>query len=144
MANNDPLYRSRILTSLYGARLGLDTDNMLVGPPELKLGVTTPGSTANAIPAHGVSNLAAAAASTITMDAPITGIRKVLFANCTVASSINVLTGVDAIGGGSSLSTGARRIKFQQPGDAVTLIGLSTSLWGIVQATAGVCLTTST
>jgi len=144
MANNDPLYRSRILTSLYGSRLGLDTDNMLVGPPELKLGVTTPGSTANNLPAHGVSNLAAAAASTIQLDPPITGIRKYLFANCTAASSINVLTGVDVVGLASSISTGGRRIKFQAQGDVCELVGLSTALWGILNCSAGVCLTTST
>lgn len=141
MANNDPLYRSRILTSLYGARLGLDTDNMLVGPPEHKLGVATNGSTANALPAHGVSMLAAAAASTYTMDAPIVGVRKYLFANCTAASSINVLTGVDVL---SSGSTGARRILMKGLGDAVELIGLTTALWGLISAGSGVVLSTST
>ena len=90
MANNDPLYRSRILTSLHGSRLGLDTDNMLVGPPELKLGVTTPGSTANNLPAHGVSNLAAAAASTIQLDPPLTGVRKYLFASTRKLQQPNV------------------------------------------------------
>ena len=62
--NNAPLYRSRVRTTIYGDRLGLDDDGALTGPFGLKLGLTTLGTTTQQVPAHGLTNLNAAAAST--------------------------------------------------------------------------------
>jgi hypothetical protein len=138
---NDPLYRNRMVTNLWGGRLALDVDNMLVGPPEHKLGVTTLGATATSIPAHGVTVLNAAAASTYILDAPMTGVRKYIVQSG-VGSSHNIITGTSNIKILSTFGSSQQRVALQSTGDFVQLIGLSTALWAILALNAGVSVTT--
>lgn len=140
-ANNQPLYRSRMRTSIHGARLGLDDDGMLIGPPDIKKQVSTLGSTANALAAHGISYLTAAAASTYTLDAPMVGIKK-WFYQATVGTSHNIITGTSNVKIASTLGSSQQRICLQSTGDYAILVGLTTALWGYIGGTAGVCLTT--
>lgn len=140
-ANNAPLYRNRMRTTIYGARLGLDDDGMLVGPPAIKSQVSTVGSTAASLPAHGVSYLNAASASTYTLDAPIVGVEKHLFQSG-VGTSHNIITGTTNVKISSTLGSSQQRICLQTTGDFAHLIGLTTALWGYLGGTAGVCLTT--
>lgn len=140
--NNLPLYRSRMRTPLYGARFGLDDDGMIVGPGEIKLGVTTASSLSN-IAAHGLTVLNAAAASTYVIDSPIPGVRKLLF--CTVGTSIAVKSALGAAENFiSTLGSTPVRLTFQSTGDFAMLVGLSTSDWGVMSVGAGVSMTTTT
>ena len=138
---NAPLYRNRIRTTIYGARLGLDDDGMLVGPPGLKEGVTTQGSTASNMPAHGITYVGAAAASTYVLDAPMAGISKRIF-QISAGTSHNIITGTSNIKIASTLGSSQQRICLQTTGDFVDLVGLTTALWAYLGGSAGVCLTT--
>lgn len=138
---NEPLYVSRMLTMLWGRRMGLDLDNMLVGPPEHKVGVTTLGSTAVNIPAHGLTVLSAAAASTYVLDTPIQGVRKDLF-QAGVGSSHNIITGTSNIKFVSTFGSSMQRLAFQSTGDFVRLMGISSAQWAVLAFGAGVSMTT--
>ena len=138
---NQPLYRNRMRTSIYGARLGLDDDGMLIGPPDLKVDVSTLGSTATSVKAHGLTILSAAAASTYILDAPMTGIHKRLF-QAGVGTSHNIITGTSNIKITSTLGSSQQRICLQTTGDFADLIGTSTAAWAYLGGSAGVCLTT--
>ena len=138
---NDPIYRSRMVTNIWGARLGLDRDNMLVGPPDLKRGVTTLGSTAVNVEAHGITVLSAAAASTYVLDAPLAGIIKT-FVQSGVGSSHNLITGTSNIKIISTLGSSQQRVNLQSTGDFVRLQGISTAAWAIIGLNAGVSVTT--
>jgi len=141
IANNAPLYRSRIRTSIYGDRLALDDDGALVGPFALKLGLTTLGSTATQIPAHGLTNLNAAAASTYVLDPPMIGVEKVLMQS-SIGTSHNIITGTSNIKIISTFGSSQQRVCLQSSGDFVRLMGVSTAQWAVIGLTAGCCLTT--
>lgn len=138
---NAPLYRNRIRTSIHGARLALDDDNALVGPIGLREAVTTQGSTATNMPAHGITYVGAAAASTYILDTPIPGLQKRIF-QLGSASSHNIITGTSNIKIASSLGSSQQRINLQSTGDFVDLHALTTALWAYMGGSAGVCLTT--
>jgi hypothetical protein len=137
----DPIYRSRMLTSIWGARIGLDIDNMLVGPPDIKKGVSTLGTTAASVEAHGITQLTAAAASTYILDTPIPGVQKLLV-QVGVGSSHNIITGTSNIKIVSTLGSSQQRVCLQTTGDWVKLMGVTTAQWAIVGLNAGVSVTT--
>ena len=139
--NNAPLYRSRFRTTIYGDRLALDDDGMLVGPPALKLGLSTLGSTANNLPAHGITYLNAAAASTYVLDPPMVGVEKVII-QVGQGTSHAVITGTSNVKIVSTLGSSQQRLAFQSTGDWARLIGLSTAAWGLIGLNAGVSVTT--
>lgn len=141
--NNEPIYRASMLTRIWGARLGLDLDNMLVGPPEHKLGVTTPttGGTLVPLPAHGATNLSATAATTAYMDAPIAGIRKHIALTGTGTSQAVVLNAGNFF---TTLGSSFRRVTMQSTGDAMFGIGLSSAIFAVLGFTAGCSFTTTT
>ena len=141
IANNAPLYRSRIRTSIYGDRLALDDDGALVGPFALKLGLTTLGSTATQIPAHGLTTLNAVAASTYVLDPPMVGVEKVLMQSSN-GTSHNIITGTSNIKIISTFGSTQQRVCLQSSGDFVRLMGVSTAQWAVIGLTAGCCLTT--
>lgn len=139
--NSQPQYRSRIRTSIYGARLGIDDDNALVGPIGVKEAVSTLGSTATALRAHGVYLLNAAAASTYVLDPPIPGVSLRVFQTSN-ASSHSLITGTSNIKIHSTLGSSQQRICLQSTGDFADLVGLTTAIWAYLGGSAGVCLTT--
>ena len=139
--NNQPLYTNRIRTTLYGSRLALDDDGALIGPFALKLGQTSLGSTATAIPAHGLTVLSAAAASTYVLDPPMLGVEKILY-QISVGTSHNIITGTSNIKITSTVGSSQQRVCLQSTGDFVRLIGTSTAAWQVVGLNAGVSITT--
>jgi len=139
--NNQPLYTNRIRTTLYGARLALDDDGALIGPFALKLGLTTLGTTAHQIPAHGLTNLNAAAASTYVLDPPMVGVEKVLMQSSN-GTSHNIITGTSLIKIISTWGSTMQRVCLQSSGDFIRLMGVSTGQWAVTGLTAGCCLTT--
>ncbi len=140
-------YANFITKSLFGRQIGLQTmstpqtggsrgpADFLVGPEDLRRGVTTGESTAVNLAAWGISNvLGTSAASTpvYTLDPPIPGVRKgIRFAS--TDSALYVKTdAASAIAGTSLASTGATAIR-SSGGGYVELIGISTIQWMALQ-----------
>lgn len=133
-------YGNKILTSLFGRRLGLQRlstaesgastpNEFLVGPDDFRVGVNTAETTSTRLEAHGYSgNLGTSAASSAvyTIDPPIPGVRKVL-ASSTANGPVYVKTasGVIISSAGSTDTT----VKLSTLGNAVELIGLTTAIW---------------
>jgi hypothetical protein len=142
MSNN-----SSIITSIHGRRLGLQAmssaqtgsiagrkSEFLVGPDELKVGVTTAETTSTNLKAHGISFLvgtSAGSSSVFTIDPPIPGVRKTV-----VFTSGSVPVYLKTAGGEtfrtSADSTVATVISSTLTGAVVDLIGLTTAIYGLL------------
>lgn len=133
-------YNNRILTSIFGRRLGLQRlstaesggakGEYLVGPDDFRVGTNTAESTGTNLAAHGFSgNLGTSAGSSAvyTLDPPIPGVRKVI-ASSTANGPVYVKAGGSALITSSAGSTHAT-IKLSTLGNAVELIGLTTAIW---------------
>jgi hypothetical protein len=160
MAQSLETLKNRIKTSLFGRRLGLDNDDYLVGPPDIKREVTdlTSGSTATAIPARGIVNVTGSslatsgAGGTFLLSNPVPGVEVTI-------CNLNADT--------SAASPGSTAMTFIRPstaflirssegttettinlavGAAVTLVGLSTGYYQVKNRTtlAGVIINGTT
>lgn len=154
-----PLYRSRILTSIHGGRLGLDKDQMIVGPPDIKRDVRTISSTVpnTSVTPHGVVTVSGLSSTQgpvqHSLDAPVPGVPLTLQLACTSTGSqqFNASAAGASIVNTSAGTTSAT-VNLLGPGGSITLIGLSTSQWGVrsmndASSTAGgrsISFTTST
>jgi hypothetical protein len=135
---NVPLYRERIRTSIYGARLALDDDNMLVGPAGLKRNVRTISTTVvtSAYP-HGVTRIAVSGSSQgptqHTLPAPIPGITATFTLVSTSTGSQQFLfpSGVTVNASSLGATVGSTVLNAVGPGGTITLIGLTTAQWGV-------------
>jgi hypothetical protein len=142
MANNNS-----ILTSIYGKRLGLQSyssgqsggskgaQEFLVGPDDIRVGVTTNESTGTPMNAGGVSYLvgtSVASTPVFQLAPPIPGVRKVIFFGSTdSAIYVKASAATHAIAGTSLGATSCGAIR-SSGGGAIELIGLSTSLYGVM------------
>lgn len=149
-----------IITTIFGNRLGLQplssavsgsgrtgaTPDVLLGPEDLKLGVTTAETTATNLAAWGVSYLTSAASSGVyTLDPPIPGVRKKLVFG-TTGATIYVKT-ANSETFMSTLGTSLTVAKSTQNCFAMLdLVGLTTAQWGVQYglSTASLSLTTTT
>ena len=144
-------YNANILTSIYGRRLGLQVLSsaqsggskgpieMLVGPEDLRGGVTTTESTGTPMNAIGVSYLvgtSVASTPVFQIAPPIPGARKTIFFGST-DSAIYVRPSVTthAFAGTSLGATSCGAIR-SSGGGVVELIGLSTSIYGVLQVSS--------
>lgn len=134
---NAPLYRSRIRTSIHGARLGLDDDGALVGPIALKKDVRSLTTVSNTgVASHGISRITATGSSQGPvqhyLSAPIPGVELMLTLTSSSTGSHQFLsTAAGAAIEASSLGTTVGVINFIGPGGSITLVGLTTALWAI-------------
>lgn len=153
-------YGDDILTSLRGRRLGLQRltsgqhggngdAEMLVGPVDFRLGVTTDETTGANLKAHGMSHIpgtSAASSSVYVLDPPIPGVRKIIWPSTDNGPTYVKTANGEAIHtrAGSSFNT----VKASSSCfGALQLIGLSTAAWlgmGITSGTSEFELTTST
>ena len=142
MSNN-----SGIVTSVHGRRLGLQQmssaqtgsvagrkSEFLVGPDELKVGVTTAETTSTNLTAYGISWLvgsSAGSSSVFTIDPPIPGVRKTV-----VFTSGSLPVYLKTAGGEtfrtSADSTIATVISSTLTGCVIELIGISTAIYGLL------------
>lgn len=136
--------RSQTLKSILGRQLGIDSNDFLVGPKDIRIqvnGWSSAGSTitstsvASNIPNYGVTVVGATGASATTaytLAAPTPGVRKSLF-NPTTGGVTILTTGAGAFlcSTGSVTSTQGT-ITFPGKGGCIELIGLTTALWGII------------
>lgn len=139
-------YNSKILTSIFGRRLGLQRlttgesggsrDEFLVGPDDFRVGVTTNESTGTNLKPFGYSiNLGTSAGSSAVynLEPPVPGVRKTL-ASSTANGPVYVNT-LNALVQSSAGSTHAT-VKLSTLGNPVELIGATTALWLTYVATA--------
>lgn len=134
-------YGSQILTSIYGRRLGLQAQStaqsggskpfeLLVGPEDIRLGITTNESTGTALAPFGVSYLvgtSAASTPVFTLSPPVPGLRKtIVFGSTDSALYVKAATGCSIIA--TSIGSSATAIR-SSGGGVVNLIGLTTALY---------------
>lgn len=138
-------YGNNILTSIYGRRLGMQTlttgangvtkpFEVLVGPEDLRRGVTTAETTGTTVPAWGVSFLngtSAASSSVYVLDPPIPGVRKtIVFSSGNTPQYLRTLNAETFRT--SADSTIATVISSTLTGAVVEMIGLTTAMWGLL------------
>ena len=145
--------RNRLITSIFGRRLGLETNNALagmVGTIEPISGFTSGGTTltstsvATNIPAYGFTAVGASGASATTaylLDAPIPGVRKTLFVPTTGYAVVLASTGAFYCTSGSVTST-YQIATFTGKGNVIDMIGITTALWGVLTNYAITTVTT--
>ena len=124
--------RSKILTSIFGRRLGLDPDGFLVGPHDSRRPIVdaTSDTTGTALPNHGYVSVTTTTNDGWTLTSPVPGCQVTLFTGSSstgthsVAFSPAVAYSTNGIAGSTATLVG--------PGGFVTLMGLSTAVWLVV------------
>lgn len=134
-------YGNNILTSIYGRRIGLQrfeaaqsgaaiAAEFVVGPDDIRLGLTTNESTAVSMAPAGISvvvGTSAASTPVFTLSPPIPGVRKVIvFGSTDSALYVKCATGC-AIAGTSLGTTGSCAVR-SSGGGAIELMGRTTAL----------------
>lgn len=153
-------WANKLLTSIFGSRLGLQplssavsgsgrtgaTPDVLVGPEDLRMGVTTSETTATNLAAWGISYLTSAASSGVyTLDPPIPGVRKKLVFQTTGATvyvkTANSETFLSSLGSSMTVVKSTQNVA-----GMLDLVGLTTAQWGMQYglSTASLSLTTTT
>ena len=141
-------YNSKILTSLFGRRLGLQRmstgesggskNEFLVGPDDFRVGVTTAESTATNLKPFGVSaqlGTSAGSSAVYTLEPPIPGVRKIIH-----GSTANGPVYVKTANGEtitSSMGSTFTTIKVSTLGGAIELVGMTTAQWLALNLTSG-------
>lgn len=138
-------FNSKITTSLFGRRFGLQLlttgehggvapIDFLVGPEQLREGVSTAQTTGNAVPAWGVTFLngtSAASSSVYVLDPPIIGVHKtVVFSSANTPMYLRTKNAETFRT--SADSTIATVLSSTLTGAVAELIGLTTAMWGLL------------
>lgn len=127
--------QDEIQVSLHGRRLGLDVDGFVVAAPALRVNVTSPGTAASTLAAHGVTRLMSTVAVTHELARPYPGVEKTL-----ISSVTSTLAQIVTCASGTTLDGSATTLTFASTvlNKCVKLVGLSTIQWGIVANTGSV------
>lgn len=138
-------YNSNIITSLFGRRIGLQLMTtgqtggrlpyeFLVGPEDHRKGVTTAETTGQTVPPWGISFLAgtsAASSSVYVLEPPIPGVMKtVVFSSANTPMYLRTQNAETFRT--SADSTIATVLASTLTGAVVQMLGLTTSLWGLL------------
>lgn len=145
--------RNRLVTSIFGRRLGLESNNALggmVGVINPISGFSSGGTTitstdvGTAIPAYGLTAVGASGASATTayvLAAPIPGVRKTLFVPTTGYAVVLSSTGSFYCSTASVTST-YQIATFTGKGNVLELMGVTTALWAVLTNYAITSVTT--
>jgi hypothetical protein len=133
--------RAKLITTIFGRRLGLTSDGYLGGPKDIQKRVqdvqTTVGTT---VGPDGVVRVLTSGSSQLAqheLAAPVPGVELVILLNSTSTGSQQFLsTPAGASIFNATAGTTANAVNLVGPGGSVTLIGLTTAVWG-VKALAG-------
>lgn len=142
-------YGSNILTSIYGRRLGLQAlttaanggrlpAELLVGPDDFRVAVTTAESTGTNLLPYGYSNLvgtSAASSAVYVIDPPIPGLRKIINIGTTLNGPIYLRT-KNSETFNTTLGTTFTTIK-SSAGGFYEMVGFTTAIWGLINVTSG-------
>ena len=152
-------YNDRVLTSIHGRRMGLQLLStaqtggrapfeVVVGPEQVRRGVSTAESTGTNLQAFGVSVMAgtsAGSSSVYVLDPPVQGVEKrLVFASTSITLYLKTANSETFL---SSLGSSFTTLKStQNAAVGVHLIGLTTAVWGVLGqlSTGGLAATTST
>lgn len=136
-------------TSVHGRRLGLQvastkqtggkgTMDFIVGPKDIRLETSTDDSTSANVDPYGYSYLpgtSAASSAVYTLDPPVPGVSKVICGPIdngpVYVKTANSETIVSTVG--SSFTT----VKISSLGGAISLVGMTTSMWLAIGLTSG-------
>lgn len=155
-------FNSKILTSLFGRRLGLQRmstaesggsrNEFLVGPDDFRVGVSTAESTSVDLKPFGVSadlGTSAGSSAVYTLEPPIPGVRKVIAVSTSNGPALIKTKNGETIE--TSMGSSFTTIEISSVGGCCELVGISTSRWlglGITSGTSSnasaFTLTTST
>ena len=136
MAQSLETLRNNVLTSIYGRRLGLQRDESLVGPIGLKQVIEDIQTTVpTTVLAYGITRILTSGSSQLSqhlLPAPIPGIDKTIILQTTSTGMqmfLSTANGAAII----SASDGTTKavLNMNGPGGSVTLVGLTTALWGV-------------
>lgn len=154
--------RNKIMTSLYGRRMGFTPTEFLVGPKDVQVATQslTSGSTATEVKNYGITFLdvttgAASTASSVgtteigcswAMAAPEVGVRKTLMKVSSTGGSTMPLvvefgSGVTAYN--SSFTSTATGTMLNAVGQVVHLIGVTTAKWAVLSLSTGASVVSS-
>ena len=158
--------RNNILTSMHGRRVGLDVNQFIQGPKDIRKQTQFIGSSTNSsasstgteIDNFGYTALAVAtqAASTgssygttevggtFALAAPAEGVEKLIYTasqHSTMLISVQFSTGVTGQSASAGSSFGG--LSFNAPGQWVRLLGASTSKWIMIGIATGASLATT-
>jgi hypothetical protein len=158
MAQSLETLRSNNVTSIHGRRLGLQQDETLAGPKEMKLAIEDINSTVvTTALAYGMTRVQTTGSSQGPtqhfLPAPIAGVRKYIAMHTTSTGSQQFLSTAN---GASILAasdgTTKSLLNFRGPGGSVELMGLTSAVWAVIggmnvgstDVVANVTYTTST
>jgi len=138
MAQSLETLRSTNITPIYGRRLGLQSDETLAGPKDIKLAIEDITSTvATTALAYGITRVLTSGSSQgpvqHNLPVPIPGVRKTILLQSTSTGSQqfgSTANGAAIISASDGTTKGW--INFVGPGGSITLIGLTTALWGVI------------
>ena len=137
MAQSLETLRSALLTSLFGRRLGLDVGEYLSGAKSFKHAVEDITSTVpTTVLAYGITRIGTMSSTQGPVQhflpAPVPGVEKTITHTGTSTGSHQFLSTAN---GGSiyiaSLGTTGGVVNIVGPAGSITLVGLSTSVWGV-------------
>ena len=142
--------RSVILTSIFGRRLGLDNQEFLVGPKDMRTAIEDITSTAatSALPYGHTRVLTSGSSQTgsYTLQAPVPGVRKTLSLNSTSTGTMQFTATNAAFLSGSGTSEAV--VSFITKGAFIELLGVTTAYWQVLSGSSiiptNVLYTTST
>jgi hypothetical protein len=136
--------KSAIKTSIHGRRLGLDSNDYLVGPPALRQQVEDiDASTGSSASPHGVTRSltsGSSVTSSYTLQSPIPGVIKTLTLQSTSTGG-SQFTATNATIYTASDGSSAAVVNLYAPGAAVQLLGESTSVWRVIGGSLGTTTT---
>jgi len=123
--------RNRIITSIHGRSLGLDEHDRLCGIKGRREVITaaTSGTVGN-LPNYGIITVATSTDATWTLDDPEVGCEVKIMTGSASTGEHVIQTDNATIK--SSFSTTQVEFTMQGGGAGMTLVGLSTSMWGIL------------
>lgn len=135
MALSITTIRNSILTSLFGRRLGLDTNERLIGNRGVVTeyeDITTVATTASI---YGISRVQVSGSSQgptqHNLPAPIAGVEKALLMTSSSTGSQQFLSTPNGAQILATAGTSGNCVNFVGPAGSIVLIGISSTLWAI-------------
>lgn len=149
MALLNEALRNLLMTSIFGRRLGLDSNDYIVGPRDIRNQIEDLTTVPSTVAAWGVSRVTATGSSQgpvqFTLPAPVPGIQKILLLNTTSTGSFQFLStaaGASILAASDGTTKGVVNLIGQ--GGSVTLEAVTSAIWAVVGTSGGVSYTTST
>jgi hypothetical protein len=118
-----------IRTSIHGRRLGLDSNDFLVGNRGLRLPVTdaTSDTTGTALPNHGMVSVITTTNDIWTLTDPVPGCQVTIFTGSSSTGTHNIVPAAATII--SSNGVAGSSIAIAGAGASIRLVGISTAKW---------------